>query len=349
MTYIIFYIFIFILSKLNKYKSVKSDIGFKFLFIVLVLFIGLRFEVGGDWFNYLAHFDNISNKSIELDFFQKELLYNSILLFSYYFFSGIWFINLILALIFCYGLYRFSTFSTFNRYNLLLSAFPVLIVVISLGFSRQSAAIGLFLLALIQLLNKNGTKFLLLIFVASMFHLSSIIFLPLVFLSIKKNKFMYFLIALIPIYILFSQLISPNMNYYNNSYLIRGYQSSGALIRILMNTIPALFLLRYKNYFFDSNDSSQVWRIFSYGSIIIFILYFFSPSSTVLDRISYYFIPIQLYFFSNIDRIPITINGNRLSGNFVFLYGLLVLIYWLLFSVHSEYWLPYDSYLYKIF
>jgi len=348
MIYIILYFLIFIISIFNQKKTIKNDFGFKFLIFLFALFIGFRHDVGADWQNYLYHLEREFNTDLTLNFNNKEIIYYLIVWLASNIFGGIYFVNSILAIIFCYGLYRFAEILNSNHYSLLMIAFPVLIVVISLGFSRQSAAIGLFMLGLVQLLKGNNVKYILIILTASLFHLSAIVFLPLVFLFVKQKKYITYPIATIVIYAAISTLLLPNVEYYDASYIQREYNSSGALIRILMNAISGLIFLMFKNHIVTNMKSYKIWKYISYLTLLCFLFYFLSPSSTAVDRLSFYLLPIQLLVFSNLNRLPIKFNNFKLGNSFVFLFGLIVLCSWILLADHSKYWLPYNSYFFNI-
>lgn len=348
MIYIILYFFIFIVSIFNIGKTIKNDFGFKFLCVLLVLFIGFRYEVGADWLNYLYHVELQSDTELLFNIDKKEFFYYLIVWFASNIFGGIYFVNLILAIIFCCGLYSFAANFAVNRYGLLMIAFPVLIVVISLGFSRQSAAIGLFMLGLVQLLKGKNIKYILLILIATQFHLSAIVLLLLVFLFINQKKYIIYPIAAIIVYASIITLLLPNIEYYDESYIKREYNSSGALIRVLMNTFSGLIFFVFKNHMVTNTKSFRIWKFISYATFVCFLFYLFSPSSTAVDRLSYYLIPIQLFVFSNLIRLPIKSNSLRIGNSFVFLFGLIVLCSWILLADHSKYWLPYNSYFFNI-
>ena len=68
-----------------------------------------------------------------------------------------------------------------------------------------------------------------------------------------------------------------------------------------------------------------------------------TPSSTAVDRLALYGIPIQLFVWS---RLPDAI-GRGTSAVTVFgsvIYSSVVLVTWLLFASHSSAWLPYQLY-----
>ena len=69
-----------------------------------------------------------------------------------------------------------------------------------------------------------------------------------------------------------------------------------------------------------------------------------SPSSTAVDRVALYFIPVPMYVFS---RLPDALWRGRhrlaVRGGVVAYYGLVMFV-WLNFATHSKYWVPYQFY-----
>ena len=69
-----------------------------------------------------------------------------------------------------------------------------------------------------------------------------------------------------------------------------------------------------------------------------------SPSSTAVDRVALYLLPLQLYVFA---RLPDLLGQGGKRRNWVLAvvgYYAVVLFVWLNFATHSKYWLPYQFY-----
>ena len=85
----------------------KWNILWKLVFIFLILIIGLRHEVGGDWYPYLALVESADNK----DFFEVitpiEPAFNLLNWIASYLGLGVYFVNFIFAVIFTWGLINF--------------------------------------------------------------------------------------------------------------------------------------------------------------------------------------------------------------------------------------------------
>ena len=201
------------------------------------------------------------------------------------------------------------------------------------------------MLALTSLIKSKNFSFLIYIFIAATLHKSAIILLPIVGFAVSRSRFLTFFFGFLFLvlgYYLFLQDAIERLIY---AYIDSGLQSEGALIRLAMNAIPGiLFLIYRRRYIFTYKHETNLWSTFSYFSIFLLLAYFFFPSSTVLDRIALYFLPLQIVFFSS---LPYAVTSIKFFQQFlVFLvisYYFFVLSVWLFFASHSFSWIPYQS------
>jgi hypothetical protein len=68
---------------------------------------------------------------------------------------------------------------------------------------------------------------------------------------------------------------------------------------------------------------------------------FVLPSSTAVDRMSLYIMPLQIAVLS---RIPLALNSSFGGRAVVLAYVALVEFVWLNFAQHARYWVPYQVY-----
>ena len=127
-------------------------------------------------------------------------------------------------------------------------------------------------------------------------------------------------------------------------YIQRGLESEGLYARLILNLILIFFLFIFKKKWKKNYDDYHIWYWFS---LITIISIFFNPiSSTLIDRIIIYFIPLQLAVYS---RLPFLVK-NIIQPTYTKLaiitfYGAIQFI-WLNFSNHSGAWLPYKNILF---
>ena len=340
-----------ILPVLFGLSSVKVDYNLKKLLLwmtglVLVILIGLRHEIGGDWFNYLDSSYGI-RKGSSFDFssfMTGDYGYRLIHWISVNHLNGIYSTNFISATFFVAGLIRFCRSMPIPWIALFVSI-PFLVVIVSMGYTRQAAAVGLLMWGLIDLINGKKSNFYVFIIIGSLFHLSVLIMLPVGFLYRRKFNFIailsLFLVSVliaIIVYFVFKDTIAHLIYFY---ITIEYMHSDGAVIRVLMSSFAAtIFFIFYKKFKGEFNDE-RLWLIFSIVSIVLLPIAFFY--STFVDRVAIYFLPIQLVVFS---RIPILIESSY--NRTLFIFGVIfiyvsTLFVWLNFGNFSSYWLPYQN------
>ena len=179
-----FYYFIWSLISAFSFLNIRSSqmkVVYIVFLILLILMTGLRYQVGGDWWNYIAIYDLFKGVSLTESL---KLTDPGYALFNY---VGQYFeikdtilVNLFCSLIFYYCFYLLAK-NTENYWLPLLISFPYLILVVSMGYTRQSVAIALILVALKYALEKRLKLFFIFSLLAILFHKTAIItfvFLP---------------------------------------------------------------------------------------------------------------------------------------------------------------------------
>ena len=342
------FFFISILAT-NQFKIEKNLYAIsKFLFLfVLSVFIGLRHEVGGDWDIYLNDFEfniqffNIKNFSYVRDFGYE--------LFSYICFNlgiGIYGLNFILSILFIYSLNKFANLFKDNYWLIILISFPYLIVVVSMGYTRQATAVSLVLLSICSLSNNKLYSFIFYAFVAILFHKSSIIMIPLIFITHLKLNYINILLFII-LAIFSSLIIYPEFARISSGYLSEQskYISKGVYYRIFLNILAGiLFLIFYKYLKINKRLDRLIILIFIINLLLLFTI---QNYSTLVDRIIIYFTFIQLIVFSRLYLIKK--NYKIFFNLFVISIYFCVFLVWLHFSIHSYAWIPYKNILIEIY
>ncbi len=337
-----------IFSDLNRLKLYKLNSLWWGLIIVLTLIIGLRHEVGGDWSGYLNIFylidsDEFSSSDISLMMDPGYLYLN---LISSYFGLGVYGVNFIAAFIFALGLSIFCR--QLPRPLLALAvAIPYLTIVVAMGYSRQSLALGLGMIAYSCLRNDQVWKFIILILFAATFHKTAIALIPLVLASQSTNRIavIAWLIILTPI--LYFLFLSNAMAFLLEHYVLNvqeGFQSQGALIRVGMNLVPAVIFLLYSARFSFNKSDANLLKLFSWATFACLLGLFLTDASAAIDRLALYILPLQLLVFSYLpDAFTNDYTSRKLIVIGIIFYYSAVLFVWLNFGVHSQEWLPYSN------
>jgi hypothetical protein len=322
----------------------RLSLGWLFAFAALLLLIGFRYEVGGDWNSYLEHVADQLNEPISSIGDKKDPAYSLLNWIGANIWGGIFLVNFICAGLFSFGLITFSRAQP-RPWLSMAVAFPYLIIVVAMGYSRQGVAIGLTMIAMSALQNGKTFRFLLWVFAAAMFHKTAIILAPIAILSGGNRWYVSIITVGVAGGLMFLLLLQESVDGFKQNYIEAEYQSSGAAIRVFMNAIPSVVFLLLRRRFCLSATQRRFWTSMAFGGIFFVGLLVLSPSSTAVDRVALYWIPIQLFVLS---RIP-DVLGRPGRGNvgwvlMVLLYGLAVMLVWLLFAKHSFAWLPYRFY-----
>jgi hypothetical protein len=317
-----------------------------FMFLVLVLMIGMRYEVGGDWANYLDNIDSVVGLSLAdvllgphgdpANGFVSWVAVQSGL--------GIFLVNTIYGTLFSWGLLTFCRNQP-RPWLAFTVAVPYLITVVAMGYSRQGVAIGLVMMGLVALEVQSIFKFVLWVGFAALFHKSAIILLPLAVLAGTRRRIFTLFWVTVTALILFGLLLQEHLDRLVAGYIIDQYQSSGADIRIAMNALPAIIFLLFRNRFQLTQAQLAFWSWMSLSGIAFVAILYVSPSSTAVDRVALYWIPLQLFVWS---RVPDAL-GHPGAANAGWVYAVVaysgtVHFVWLLFASHSLYWIPYKFY-----
>ena len=335
----------FVIGTLASRTGVQSRGSFYGLIlggVVLVIVVGLRDQVGGDWGAYQKMF-----RHAELIDFTGMLALGDP---AYQFLNWVvqrlewpfWVINLSCASIFIWGLVRFS-FAQRNPWLAMLVAVPYLVIVVAMGYTRQAVAIGIILLGLAAM--HRGTsvlKFGIYVLVAALFHKTAVVAILLVALTGERNKFINIMIVAAGAVLLYDSLLRNSMDNLMLNYVDAKYSSQGAYIRIALCIVPAAMFLAFRRRLGFAPHEMSLWRNASFAAFIALFALMITPSSTAVDRISLYLLPLQLAMMAQLPRI---LSSENLAKFALIAYAIAIQFTWLNYATNAYYWLPYHSYL----
>ena len=309
--------------------------------IVVVLLIGLRFQVGGDWSQYeqLFAYARFSNTRQMLEFGDPAYqLLNLVVADNG---GDLWLVNLISGAIFTWGLYRLAKTQP-DPWLVMLAAIPYLVVVVAMGYTRQAVAIGILMAGLASLLRGGSVfKYALYVAAAATFHKTAVVGLPLVIFVSGRSRLLNALFVLASGILFYDLFLSSATDDLFKNYVDAQYNSQGAAIRVAMSAIPAsLFLLMRKRFAMNPREYI-VWRNFAFASFALVALLLVLPSSTVVDRLALYILPIQLAIISRFPQLGF---GSAFGRILAIGYSFAVLFVWLNFAVYATKWIPYQLY-----
>lgn len=309
--------------------------------------IGLRDRVGCDWGTYEDLFQYSRFVSFSDGVASSDPAFGALNWIAGALGLGLWAVNLVCAIIFTAGLVGFCRWQP-NPPLAMLVAVPYLVIVVAMGYTRQSAALGFIMIGLTQYHKGSWVGVVTSLILATLFHKASILIFPLFGLGFSRN----FLFAAIGIglvtYVLYDKLVAASLSHMMFGYIDQEYSASGATVRIAMNVVPALLFLGFRNRFGLSQVDRRIWVMFSIASCAALVLLYLSPSSAAVDRAALFLIPLQVFVLSRIpSAFPSRGHQNLLLVGAVIAYSLAVEIVWLNFGQFSLCWVPYRSYLWS--
>jgi hypothetical protein len=307
---------------------------------LVFLMIGFRYEVGADWETYgfifkfagrvdLARAIDIGDPGFQFLNWTVSQLGGEV----------VW-VNAVCALLLVWGLFRLARLQP-DPWLAVLVAVPYMLIVTS-GYTRQAAALGI-VMAGLSSLGRGGSlaRFVIYVAVAATFHRTAVAVLPLVLFTRPRHQFLNIVGGMAAFFALYDVFLADSMEQFVAGYIKQEYSSQGAAIRIAMTLLAAsIYLLRRKDFAFPPHQD-RIWLFFSIASFASLAALIATPSSTAVDRLSLYLMPLQIVVLS---RVPFVYASRTFGTTMVALYCFAVQFVWLNFAVHADAWLPYRVY-----
>ena len=313
----------------------------------LIILIGLRNEVGCDWFAYLEGLEQSRDIAWDSIYSTREdaghILFGWISLALGAKGYGV---NLIYAIIFTWGLLRLSREQPYPWLAILV-AIPYLVIVVAMGYTRQATAIGFLMYGFGYLLRGRVFAYLLLVFFAGMIHKTAFIFFAIVFFRPGSSKLKSVLGVGLFIGLVGGAYLVEQANVLMLNYVTYTMESGGGQIRTLMNLPPAIILLAYWKKWGQKYEDRWLWGLIALLACVCVPAVFIA--STAVDRMALYLIPLQLVVWA---RLPILLQGRieRTSVVLIVIFYYTIVQYtWLVHGTHAFCWVPYDNLLYPSF
>ena len=351
LTILILFAFSFLEDNYRVTSGLKKSMIY-FSYFILVSQVGLRWETGTDWMSYYNHFSLFSN-------FTSLFLSD----FEYGYGLFVWLIKSIfpyysIFLLFHAIIYYFLIFKSFKRYtpNLYLSL--LLFYTLSMGVmgsNRQLIALAICIYAVKFIIDKKPFVFLLLIFLAVLFHTTALIFVIYYFLNrnIKPVPFLSILVfafiigkTQLPLLIFsgLGNLVGGQISYRTFAYTegAKDVLSNASLSIIgLLKRLVFLSIFYYNRKYL--RERLIYYNILLNGYYIGLVIYFLFASSLliIVNRGSVY--------FTIMEPLLIASQMLMLKGKDTKLVGLIILLVFSIFfffqsiATYPDLFIPYKG------
>jgi hypothetical protein len=333
--------------------------------VLFILLIGLRYYVGTDFDNYLIYYEQSVtdlqevftgetgiNFAVSYGNAPAYMILNSLVLkLGIWGLHGIYVVNTFCATIFVIGLIKFCKKQPLPWVALTV-AVPFMVTAVAMGYTRQATALGFLMWGFSLLRPGNEYKYVAMILLGSTFHFSVIATLPFVLVT-RENipKIIYPIFVLIIAYMFYFLAtldigaISGKRDAVENMAIVFQYTatrgSPGGPIRTYMNVLPVLFaFFIWARIKMNSTDSE--FKLIKWIAIVTFMsLPLLLWSTTMVDRMGLYLMPIQLALWPRIIAVQKTQLLRSTWVSSVISFYSLVLYVFFHYANHSHYWLPY--------
>ncbi len=315
---------------------------FWLFFLVLLVFTGLRDEIGPDWIPYQYIFWDVSTVNLEDIATFSEPGFFLLNYFSDYMEWDIYGVMFVCALIFLFGVFSYAT-TTANPWMAIAVVTPYLVYIISMSGIRQAAAIGVGYFMLSKWRDLPIVVRLLLVGLAMTFHNSAAVFL--FFFMFSGKGWMaarVILAAALALAIVFGMSDTETYAKYSKVYVEENLISGGAFFHVLLSAFPAAIYLIYRKQIVAAVGENQPVDLASIAVLAAMPL--LAVSSTGVDRLTLYFSFIQMWIYPAIAKAFVAQRDElRLAtGSLV----LLIFFVYFLFGTHADSYVPYRSLLF---
>jgi len=333
-------------------KKLLSKNFLYLLGILIIIFVGLRHEIGPDWGGYSLDYTFLQKKKFNEIFdgwhvlLKEDILYVLINFLSINVNFGIHFVNLIIASILI-GSFFWWTQNEKNIGIILVLFFSFYLIPIGVGYVRQGLSVAFFLFAL-NFWKKENKIYIMFLLLAFLSHKFSIIYFYLLLIKPKNEVFDYknliFLIFICCLLILFIFFKKVNLGIIELTFIDYFYRytdlkSVSASLRLGIGVLCSVIFFQFINFFKEREDYRFLLTS-AFMNIILFLLHF--KFSTICDRIGLYLIPFNLLIISNFIEMQI----NEIKQFFkisIYLICIFYLIFLTNFSNTSHLLVPYTA------
>jgi len=325
----------------------KNVFLFVTIFVIYVLAIGNRENIGMDWSNYQAIHEQMRFVRFKDVLFDTEAASNSLFWVSRKYFSGIYTTNIVAAAILVLGVLIFSA-RTAEPWLSVLAATPYICIVIGMSATRQAMATGTIFVVFAFWHDFGFIRKAALIFVASLFHTSAIFIGGFMVQDLPVNFAVKAIVGSVIVaagvyFLSRAGIYSGQLDFYAESYLSSQGRiiSPGAFAHVALVALPACVYLFVRKRIYASYEHSGFMDMSAMICIALVPAAF--VFSTASSRFSIYMQFFPMIFYPVLADIVKTEN-NRIAVRIgVIAFNAIFLLVWLKFANNSFAYLPYKN------
>lgn len=292
---LLIYYFVFLVDFVLCFFASKSKNKFLLLlsFILPIIFVGYRYNVGTDFQNYVYMFEKFKNLNLSqiLDN-EWELASKFIIFISSRFFEKSSSLFLIIAFLNYLPLFKINKYYDYKYLPISILIYNCVFLPFCMNGMRQGIAMCFIFYSVMLLLFNDQKKSILYLILSFLFHKSCILFLPYYFLIItdkdndkkhmgKKAVILTIVMSIIILFFLKDLLLSFGILKYSSYY--NRIDANNISFNALLTYIPIIFILIF------SKKQDKVINTLKPIVLSGYIFYIIGTTAKYLYRISLYF------------------------------------------------------------
>lgn len=331
--YILLFVILFVASLLEISGIRNDQMKFVRWFVLtfLLFFVGLRYNTGADWSIYTAVFKNFP---IYGNYVNWEPGFYWLMKLIYNLFGNYYVLQFLVTFFLLYAINRFFTKN--SKYPIFcISIFVIIfLTTIMMAQVRQSIALSIVLLGTPYIFKRDIFKYILVIFIASLFHISSVVALLLYFLYYRSSKsVLIFILLLAQSFIIFPSIIIDIINFISHLFperletLVNIYTNNlysddaefGTGLFYIISVVFCIFVIIYSKN--EKNEDNFFLNIL----VVTYVVIALSKSMVILGRFQSYFYVYAILAMVNLLDLKIK-NFTMYIGKLVWLLVLFVIM-----------------------
>ncbi|WP_156840058.1 EpsG family protein [Novosphingobium aquimarinum] len=316
--------------------------------IALILFMGGRWRTGGDWGNYYLGLEPFYWLMVDdAAASSKDVGFTVLSIFASWFPTGIVVITMFTGIVLGIALTIFSLAQP-RPWLCMMVAFPYFVVVCGMGYMRQGIAISFILMGLLALERERVGRYTAWVATGALFHATALVMIPLGAIVSRRNRLIVIAFVIVMTILAFRTLLASRADSLVNNYVEADAESAGALVRAMMSAVPGAIFLLFRRHFALARSPQLAWTALAIAAVAAVPAVEFFPSSTVIDRLGLYLLPLQFFVWSRVpDALATSVQQRQVFGLLIVLLYIVIFFTFVNYADHADAWFPYRFWLFE--
>ncbi|MFN4113447.1 MAG: EpsG family protein [Sphingomonadaceae bacterium] len=285
-------------------RQTQAGIGLLVVFLLFTAVIGLRYEIGPDWWAYLNQLRVMPQQSLGTLAERGELGWAILVQFSDSMGWGIHGLAIASGLVFCIGLFAIAR-ACQEPMLAVVAAVPYLSIAVAMSGMRQAMAIGIVFFLIAKWYRYPVWLKIVLVLVAASFHFSALALLLVVALDSRMQLGRRIVAGAFVFAVVAWQVSTSDIRVdrYTRTYFEDGAAASaeGALYHVLLTAVPCLAYFFMRRRWIELYGRISIIDILAAIGVIALVFVFFFPTAT--DRMTLYFSAVALIIQGNFPQL----------------------------------------------